>query len=380
MVDGRPVPVNDNGILREGWRWVSPFWDPENPIKVCAFESQEQRFSSIGTDCRAKGAEKDPECGCGPNLQWCFSSTDDSMNRIQESFGTQIDQHIRTMILDDRSYLDLLQGDTVMVNGPIAHFYRHQVYSPNLLRTENPPLDPELLPEVLFTDTESWHEIPSVEGSSGILTLPGFLLRFMTNRSRANRFNTAFLCSDFIGPTGGLPPDDDSALMPDLTQRNGCNYCHARLEPMAAFWGRWAESGTAWLDPDNYPAYDDFCQTCAEEDISCNETCDRFYITDAVSDMEREWIGWLQSYQFLQERYHNHVELGPDELVQEGVADGSLSACVVENTVTGLLNRDFADREAEWKHSLATGFTASNFSYSALVRSVVTSEQYRRLK
>ena len=82
LVDGLPVPVLDeNGIVREGYVWVSPYWDPDNPIKVCAYDAQ-TIATSLGRVCQAKGAELDPACGCGPDLKWCFTAANTLTPRL----------------------------------------------------------------------------------------------------------------------------------------------------------------------------------------------------------------------------------------------------------------------------------------------------------
>jgi hypothetical protein len=332
----------------------------------------------LGTDCRSIEGKDDPDCGCGPNLEWCFNSSEDTMERVSDSFGAQVDQHVRAMVTEGKSYLQLFTGEEVYVNGPIVHFYKNQNKSPQNIHLEYPGLDVDLLPELDFNDEDTWVAVPASSGSSGILTLPGYLLRFMTNRSRANRFNTAFLCDEFIGPVGGLPPDD-GVIMPDLTQKNGCNYCHARLEPMAAYWGRWSQQGAEFLDSELFPAYDENCYTCGIENDGCNDRCNDYYVVNSYTEMERDWMGWLTSYQFLQDRYFDNIAIGPSHLVDEGVLSGQLPTCVVSNTVEGLLDRTISQSDLEWTMELQQLFVNSDFSYTELIKAIVTSEQYRRL-
>ena len=377
--NGLPVPVDDGGILREGWIWVSPFWDPDNPIKVCAYDAQTVEYTERGTDCKSLEAQEDPLCGCGPELQWCWTNKADTMDIVIDSINSQVDIHIREMILQDRSYTELLTSDKVYLNGPLVHFFNHQLNSAVLLDFQSPPFDLSLSPDLAFTNTDTWVETPGVEGTSGILTLPAYLLRFMSNRARANRFNSAFLCDDFIGPEEGLPEAEDEVYMPDLTQRIGCNYCHARLEPMAAYWGRWTESGTSWLDPAIHPAYDPVCAWCGEGNATCAATCKAYYVVDGLSGMELEWLGWLKSYQFLNDRYHPHVEEGPQLIVEKGIASGQVPACVVENGLSGLLGRELLVEDDDLKAELTEVFLSSGLSYRALVRAMVESDAYGRL-
>ncbi len=72
---GRPIPIEDeDGILREGWVEVAPYWDPTSTVQVCAFEAQTERYSKSGTDCRRIEGRRDADCGCCPDLSWCYNN------------------------------------------------------------------------------------------------------------------------------------------------------------------------------------------------------------------------------------------------------------------------------------------------------------------
>jgi len=371
--DGRPIAYDlGQGYMQEGWVWVEPYWDLENPIKVCAFDAMEQSHSQNGVDCRTKLALSDPDCGCGPNLNFCKHGNDEEI--IIQSFDTQVEKLVEHVILEDRPYSDILDSQSMMMNGPIVHYYQYKAYSPYFYDLDFPLVDIDQLPDLNFTDKDTWLEVQLPEAHSGVLTSQSFLMRLMSNRARADRFNTSFMCSSFIGPAGGLPEGGDSATVPDLTQRAGCKYCHARLEPMAAHWGRWTPYGDSWLDPTLFPAYDESCFNSNDPD------CDSFYVLDGLTSMEQEWFGWLKSYQFLDERYHQNVESGPKLLVQEGLASGGIQACAVDRAVEHLLRRELGERDTTWHQKLLSEFILSNLSYKSLIRNIVTSEEYRRLK
>ena len=106
--DGAPIPqvTGETGstgkpILQEGWVWVSPYWDPDNPIKVCAFDAQEAlEGSKAGVRCdklTLENVQKNPGfdsgCGCGPNLRWCYGPSVDTVlwEDMREQFGRLID-------------------------------------------------------------------------------------------------------------------------------------------------------------------------------------------------------------------------------------------------------------------------------------------------
>ena len=107
--DGRPVEVRDlNGFKDDGWVWRTPYWSDE-PIKVCTFDAMELETSPRGTDCTTSNATVDPDCGCGPNLQWCVGGrTQDLLN---EGFTEDVDRRIRSNILQDRPYTEVLTGN-----------------------------------------------------------------------------------------------------------------------------------------------------------------------------------------------------------------------------------------------------------------------------
>ena len=371
---GRPVPPPDTGqgYVQEGWVWVRPYWDPDIPIKVCAFDAMEQTHSRGGLDCRSKIAKEDPDCGCGPHLNYCMRHQDEDV--IGDSFDLQVERLIEKVVTEDRPYSDILETQSMMMNGPIVHYYRYKAHSPFNLDLHFPLLDYRQLPDLDFVDRDTWVEVNLPQAHSGILTSHSFLLRFMSNRARADRFNTSFMCSAFIGPPGGLPAGGDSATVPDLTQRDGCKYCHARLEPMAAHWGRWTKNGDSWLDPDTYPAFNDTC-------LGSNDpTCADFYVIGGLTAMEQEWQGWLKPYQFLKDRYHENVEIGPKLLVRRGLASGQIQACAVDQAVGYFLRRDLGERDESWRRTVTERFITSGLSYQMLIEIIVRSERYRRLQ
>ena len=55
---------------------------------------------------------------------------------------------------------------------------------------------------------DNWVLIQLDEEHAGVLTRPAYLIRFQTNRGRADRFYTNFLCQPFEPPEEGLPVSD----------------------------------------------------------------------------------------------------------------------------------------------------------------------------
>ena len=130
----------------------------------------------------------------------------------------------------------------------------------------------EDLQDVDFLD-ETWVPVSLSDNHDGILTAPGWLLRHQTNRGRANRFYGAFLCNEFVLPEGGVGElSGTETPTPNLTRRQGCLGCHARLEPWAAYWGRWAEAGMVFRSPEAFPEYVEECADCGATDTYAVDT------------------------------------------------------------------------------------------------------------
>jgi NAD-dependent dihydropyrimidine dehydrogenase PreA subunit len=216
---------------------------------------------------------------------------------------------------------------------------------------------------------------------AGLLTSSSFLLRFQTNRARANRFYDAFLCEPFQPPSGGIPEStDEEALVVDLQQRAGCRYCHAQLEPAAARWGRWVQLGGGYLDPAMYPAQRDDCYQCALGLASCSTDCILNYVTRQLSVEQTPYFGMLRSYEFRREEHQSFVEDGPARLVHEATADGRFPACTTRRTAEWLLGRELRQEEQPWLDEVTFEYVQGGMRYRDLVRSVVLSQVYRRVR
>lgn len=382
--DGEIITTVDaDGYIREGWVWVEPYWDPGNPIKVCAFEAQPDLVSPWGTPCDGYDARYDPHCGCGPNLAWCDTSRSPptgDWSPVQDAMAEDVNKRVARVIEQDLPYLELLTGRTAFVNGPLVHFYKYQIRIPAHVRYSDLPIDPDILPDLAFTDMDTWVPIELGEEQSGVLTSPMYLTKFQTNRGRANRFYNAFLCQPFQPPDDGLPGLEEGDATLNLSQRAGCKYCHTILEPSAAHWGRWSQYGAGYLDPERYPAYNPECEWCALSGNSCSPECARQYVLDPLASEEDPYIGWLQSYEFLGPQHQVNIEEGPQLLVQRGLVDGRLPRCVSQNAATWLLGRNIQTDEQGFIEELAATFINSQFDYKQLIKSIVTSDYYRRVR
>ena len=373
---GGEILKDEDGL--EGYVEVVPFWS-DIPIRVCAFDAQESRYSEAGNDCSGRGANQDPGCGCGPDLRWCTFGN--ATRGIQRSMADALDRVILDLFREDRPYTELFTTRRAYINGPLSFFWRHRTNIAPGLVFEPKPLPLEMVPIKPFSADDDWQEVELPPQHAGILTRPAFLVRFQTNRARANRFYDAFLCQPFNPPDGGLPvADEESARNPDLQLRAGCKYCHSLLEPAAAHWGRWAQQGVSYLDPARFPMMRADCLACARSG-NCSGECRNFYVTRAFSEAEEASLGMLTAYQFRRDDHVRHIEVGPRLLALAAVASGQLTECVARRAGEWLLGRPLTDDlDQKWIGELSRQFAFSDYSYRALVKAIVTDARYRRVR
>jgi len=364
----------------EGWVDVVPYWNPSMTLRTCAFDAQEVAVSPVGTRCDTQDGASDPGCGCGPNLSWCRQGSA-SVRPIVASFGHEIELRLADIIAGDRSYLELFTDRTAYVNGPLVHYWRHHSEIPAGIRNTPVPIAEEQLPNLAYTDVDTWVPVHLGSEHAGILTSPAFLLRFQTGRARATRFFDAFMCQPFQPPSGGLPtPSEESAYELDLQLRDGCKYCHALLEPSAAYWGRWREQGAGYLDSEVYPATREDCVRCATTGESCSADCRSHYLTEALVPSQEAYLGMLAAYEFRRSDHVGNIESGPRALAMSVVVDGRLPDCSSRRAARWLLGRDILPEEEAWVEQLAAEFIASDFSYRALIKTIVSSPVYRSVQ
>jgi hypothetical protein len=372
-----------DGTFREGYVEVTDaFWDTEVPATtyyVCAADAQEQAVSDSGTACDTRSAWNDAGCGCGPNLRWCrFGSSE---MPVRNSFGKQTDEKVKSIVREDQPYTDLFFDNTVHMNGPLAYFWKHQAQFSTTIRLTPKPVLEESIPDLEYGDEDTWVAVPGTEEHAGVLTSAPFLIRFMSNRARANRFYNSFLCQPFQPPEDGLPAADDaSAVVLDLQKREGCKFCHSSLEPVASHWGRWVEMGAGYLDAEEFPAFSQTCYDCAAAGTPCNALCREYYVTSALNDQEEPYLGWLKSYKFRRDDHQVNVEEGPRRLIETTLTDGRFTNCTARTAAKWVLGREMDEFEEPWISELESSFVDTDYSYRELIRSIVTSPVYRRVR
>lgn len=392
----------------DGWVEVRPYWDPSTTVRVCALEALEaerapacpddpERYPFLEPTCAGiaatatalglpfRGADVDcegplallaPGCGCGSDLRRCH--TDATLTRLRASFNEQALRIVDQVLREGRPYHEILIEPTIEVNGPIAHYLRHQSRLSLDLFADPDPTAPMASIPLAFSSPE-WHPIERSGRHAGVLTAPAYLMRHAAWRQRAHRFYAAFECSSFE-PRGPLPSPSDPCSQPlDLTQRCGCADCHQTLEPMAAHWGRFAEFGFMNLTEDRFPAIG-LSSVCRAPFESLEQLflCSRLYEVEPVGE-ESDYFGHLNAYVFRTAEEVDNIEQGPRKLVEASVASGRFAACAVERMWTRFMHRAPTDVERrDTLPELTRAFIEGGADLRDLVRAIVALPAYGR--
>ncbi|MGK0361233.1 MAG: hypothetical protein ACI9U2_003551 [Bradymonadia bacterium] len=368
-----------DGTRREGYVMMAPYWAPNIEVKVCAAETRLNETNAAGEACDTATGMGSGECGCGPALRHCadFSTVQTMTQMLQE-------QQLRMAeapIFEGRPYTDMLLEKSEEVNGPLVHYYRYLTQMGADPFIQYPPVAADALPDIPYDDVE-WQTVArTAPQHAGILTSMSYLLRFQTSRARANQFYNAFLCQPFVAPPDGLPsPNDACSQEPNLRNRCGCQFCHAQLEPSAGHWARFADAGTAWLDPEIFPTYLARCANCARRGDNCDFICNRFYVSEIGHPDAMPYVGVLKAYQWRDEGEISKVEAGPGALVQRAINDGRIARCASTKLFERLYKRaPTAVERREQIARFAEVFEASNYDFKTLVKAMVMDPAYRRM-
>ena len=383
--EGRPLPMVENylegdcaggeGCTMDGWVDMEPYWAPGTTIRVCAFDAQPHtdatpRDNGDPRTCDESG-DDDPLCGCGPNLRYC-TARNANYDAVHDALLEEPARLFEQVISAGEPYTNAFSTSRTAMNGTLAHYYRY-------LADDN---DAELknAPELPYT--ADWQQVDRESYHSGILTTLGFLRRFASHRARVNRLYTAFLCTPFVAPSGGLPPaTDDCSLNPDLSSRCGCATCHETLEPATTHWGRW-EEGDDFVYMENIDTFSNNCANC--EKGSCSNYCKTFYITrelETTPGSVDEELGKLKTLAWRTEEEIAALDAGPSALVERPELQQQIATCAVRNFAEQVFGRELSDDERTgWLTEKAASFSAGGHDFLQMVKDVVTDDRYRRIE
>lgn len=380
----RTSVVNGVTIKQEGWRYVTPYWDPTARLKVCAFDAMETASVTVGgrtIACNTPDGDGRAECGCGPGLAYCYGPANQVRAVVHAAMREQLMRMVDQVSTGGRPYTELLTARSAPTNGPLLFWKKNLAPHLSTTRVYAAPDPAEPTPTVDFTDT-AWRTLD--RGSAlhaGVLTTPAYLLRFQTNRARGNRFRVDFECESFVPPSQLETPAADgcSADSGDLTKRCTCRYCHRQLEPLASHWGQFAEAGTTLMtDTTLFPRLRASCVN------STNAFCRRFFVTDDAADNP----GALLPYQYADAQHADITQAlagGPRARVNAIVANGTFARCAVKRAWAAVMKREMRVAgtevdELDTLDTLATGFSSNDYSLPWLFEQLVSQPAYRRVR
>lgn len=382
-LDIRTSVINGITVRQEGWRMVTPYWST-TPVKVCAYDAQEVTSVTVSGktyDCSKPEGDARKECGCGPNLRWCYGPAASVRTLLLGDMREQLGLMVDSVTTGGRPYTELVTSKKTFVNGRLQFWKKNLAAHLSYSRIVAAPDANEALPNPDFA-TETWAEVDRGSGMhAGVLTTAAYMLRFQTNRGRANRYRIDFECQAFV-PSTTL--EDTSAGCAgdgtDLTKRCNCRYCHQQLEPLAAHWGNFSEAGTTLMTAANgWPKTNAAC-------VSGNPGafCNRYYVTADDADNP----GAFLPYQYA-DAAHPEIKQalidGPRVRAQKSIDDGTFARCAVRRVWSYFLKRDLnsvgsSTEESERITALADGFKSNAFSMQWLVEQVVSQPEYRRVR
>ena len=396
MPIAEPMGVDGTGpYFAEGWVAVHPYWDanPGASIKVCAFDAQETETYTLPAGNVDAGTHtcddlfavsKAASCGCGPNLTYCMLTS-----AVQSTVLSSMREQLLRLVDDHTSgalpYSELLTTKRSWINGPLVHYFTYLAPRQSLARTQNWHSAADgPLPAMPFIEKDKWVEVKREDPHSGILTLPAYLLRFQTNRGRANRYRIAFEGQYFEPPAAtdtGCNKEGE-----DLTQRCVCRNCHIALEPLAAHFGQFVEAGTTALR-DFTREFATFKSCQQSGPLLSTAWCDRYYAPapDAVDPDIRPYR--LKALRFADKDHETiqpNFDGGPVELAKADIASGVFHQVATRHMFELLMKREpnldatSADYEGEMLDEIAKEF-ASHDNLKLLVTRLVKLPMYRRM-
>jgi hypothetical protein len=338
------------------------------------------------------------DCGCGPNLERCLPAAGPDVESAGfEAIGTtelgldrplplpgrttqsawqrfwwaeEAKQYLEWLAREDRDFREVLTGKATVVNGPLTQFYRHHA-SASCCGTAaslghvvaEPLVDPAALPKLDPTAASVWKVVDDRgPRAAGILTMPIFLTKYGTRRSRAHAVYSVFECKEFVAEGVSLEPSTE----PDLAKRSGCATCHAALEPMAAHFARIVESDWTWLPRSTFPID---LPACRSDDPKTSSRACRTFYEPAFTTASRTALrgAWGSA---------SNVEAGPAGLAAKVVAGPSFATCVVDTVASSFLGRSLGDDDDAMRRRLLAVFVDGGFRLRSLVRALVREPAY----
>jgi hypothetical protein len=202
---------------------IAPYWNPQANVKVCP--------------------DVDAEAYCGANLGRCYPDGSKYAQDVKYAATMEPGVMAAKIVVEDRSWDELLTTTRGVVNGPMADFIRR--FGDVYLEVQPAGSYPQRTTDPTFTsadptDGDGWAWVERGPGHAGVLTSVAFHRSTNGWRAKANRSLQVFLCREFVASDASVPEPSDE---PDLTKKPYCKQCHVVLEPMAQFFAQWPNVG-----------------------------------------------------------------------------------------------------------------------------------------
>lgn len=382
---------------------------PVDDVWVCKEEAQTTEIADVtirdvpvtGVSCASEsGATHSELCGCGPGLERCtpgagpgadpnafilsklaplghempFESTrQEGTTWWRHTWNDEARMFFGMLFGEDHDFREVLTAKYDWVNGPAAQFYRgvidgdccNDLLGLGPIGTYARPahvFDPARLPkDLLPTEMDRWVKVEDRgPEAAGVLTLPAFLAKFSSRRARANAVYNAFMCREFVAENLDLAPSEE----PNLTIRPGCSTCHAKLEPLAAYFSRTKENGFSLVTA---PIDNAYCAKAA--DGSMTPECMLHYDPAFSNGTAGKLRGAYASAE--------NAAKGPAGFAQAVVASPDFATCAAKTITESFLGRRTSGADGPLLDAMTHSFQDGGYKMRALVRAVVKTNAYR---
>lgn len=317
---------------------VEPYWWRDSKVRVCRRTANDARV--VETDngpvkCGTPEGQASGECGCGPNLVYCYRGGDFG-RYVKKSLIQETGRLAMEVVDKDLPYGTIVTADWTMRNGRLDHFYAR--------------LDGKL-DELEKNDTGiNFRRVRRDKRHAGILSTHAFLNMFYNGRRWAQRTFETFMCHltypdfDLLDEQPEEAPPVSYRRHPlaevDVNVNSGrvCAACHLQLDGISRLKDRWDNQG-------------------------------QYY------DKGKDGRPIPNEALFLGKTIH-----GLDEFGQVLAKSEVFEDCAVQQTWQHFFGRRFQPEELETRKKLNKTFRASNQSFKELLRAVMRTKEYRSKK
>lgn len=165
----------------------------------------------------------------------------------------------------------------------------------------------------------------------------------------------------------------------DLQVCDGCKYCYVILEFLVSYWGCWINNGFGYFFKEKYLFYWEDCYICVLMGFGCIDDCKRYYKVKVLFFKEKDYLGWLNVYEFWCDEHINNVEFGFKLFGLMVMVDYRLFICVVRMIMEWIFVCGLMGVEGVWFDDLVFDFVVLGYRYWEFMKVIVMSLVYWRV-